>query len=213
MATEKRNAIVVAYVDPFANWSPEMRKQKAIERVNEMLVDRKLVVGVDPGHAFHASHDDVIDRLSKQATETLGTPYTVLIERNVCRRDYEMVVRCDSCKRYSLDEFTDDDLEQESDYTGHVVSGITDSIRTRRIQYANESAVCMCVDGMTVQGCLDRLIARQRVEVLGDWARAHLTPRQREAASEAWSASLRTKQAEAREKERCQVLVDIQDEP
>lgn len=69
------------------------------------------------------------------------------------------------------------------------------------------------VDGLTVRECLSRYEAWQREDSGSKMRRmrdGYLTRAQMLAAQDAWSSALRAKQAEAREKERCEVVCEEQ---
>ncbi len=158
------------------------------------------------------SPDTRIERLSKKASDALGTPYSVFIERDICRREYEMVTRCKSCRMYWQSWFAEDELEANPKYCDDALDRVVENVRQLRSHFANEKRICMCVEGKTPSRLLALYEGNQRVDMPWAWAPngGFMTARQREAARSAWSSSLRAKQAEAREKERCQVVCDEQ---
>ncbi len=205
MASSK-NTTVVVYGDSFANWTPETRKQQAIDNFNGMLARVKPTGfdGVDPS-----------ERLSKEVSDALGTPYSVSIERNVCRRAYDITIACLSCRQFHTSDINEDELERDPGFFEGRTDIVVDSIlKRRKAAVIDERRSCFCVDKCTPSQILMHWRDNQHTADLygKGGAYAVLTPAQVAMARRMWSAALRTKQAEAREKERCQVLVDIQDD-
>lgn len=156
-----------------------------------------------------------VERLSIQASAGLGTPYSVYVERNVDRREYDLVLLCDTCHRRSWLAFDDDKWEAIHDLPAQLTTSLTEAINAKRaVKHAD---VCTCVDGMTVADCLKNWTANNRTADLHPkhpkrGAYALLSSRQVDAARAAWSAELRKRQDAAELADRNQVLVDQDDE-
>jgi hypothetical protein len=155
---------------------------------------------------------DPSERL-KKVSEALGTPHVMTIERNAAQRAYDVVIRCSSCKRYGLGWVAEDSLEAYPRTFDEFADTFIAPRRAYRDGDLDETKACCCVDGLTPSMCMQVWVGNQRAVDAGEGRFTILTPRQIDAARTAWSAELRKRQSEAREKERCQVVVDWQDEP
>jgi hypothetical protein len=147
-----------------------------------------------------AKHDNLIERLSRLATEHAGTPYKVFVERNLAFRDVEMCVRCESCRELAIGSVRDEATEERNDWA--------DVLMRNLLSVVKENGDCRCVDGLTPERCLGSYAwwLQQLDGPLS--ATSLLTPRQRTLAQREWSAALRSRQAEARERERVEVVVE-----
>ena len=128
--------------------------------------------------------------------------------------------QCPACGAYYPTSAATSDVVGTGDFTNaefHMTMGD---------QHCGDAACAGCdpmeryVDGLIVRECLERYEAWQREDVRDTrWAKTrklrdgYLSLAQVTAAREAWSLALKGKQAAAREKERCQVVCDPQDEP
>lgn len=203
------------YADPFDDWCQrELRSLKAKAVVDRVLrcTEYEKTEAQQINEGFDGT--DPSERLEKRVSEALGTPYWVWIERNLCRRTYDMTVRCKSCHVYWSGDVTELALEHAprtfDDFADRAVAAI---LAGRNADEVDEGRACFCVDGLRPRHCLDMFIGAQN---LADRGRAHdervrLTDAQRAMARRMWSQQLRAKQHEAREKERNQVRVDIQE--
>jgi hypothetical protein len=154
-----------------------------------------------------------IERLSKKISAALGTPYSVFIERDACRREWVMTAQCQTCHAQWHTSVTDGALVDDARIFDRIANGVITVAKKRRARTTLESDACLCVDGLKPSACLARYQARQRQS--DDKARRRvaeyrLSQPQLVAARSAWSSSLRAKQAEAREVERCFVRCDEQ---
>lgn len=151
-----------------------------------------------------ASHDALVERLSKEATEEIGTPYTVTVERLLCTREIEMTVRCQTCREFATGSIYEARSEERPDWADVLLRNLLD--------VNGEHGTCDCIDGLTVRECLARYEAWQREDVTPikshKRGEVYLTIAQADAAKAAWSSALRTVQSEQREKERVAIMCD-----
>lgn len=158
-----------------------------------------------PRPEWDAQHDALVERLSKEATTIMGTPYQVFVERNVACRELEMTLRCGSCREYATGAVYEQRAEERADWA--------DVLLRNLINVTGDDGTCRCVDGLTPERCLQWFSFVQRCDrdAFQDRCNRHLyrlTPRQLDLARSEWSASLRAKQEQAREKERVAICVD-----
>jgi hypothetical protein len=157
-----------------------------------------------------ATHDALVDRLSKAATEEIGTPYDVLVERDLACREIGMTMRCRSCG-YEQHGGWPERYTVEMGWADKAFALLMDAWQADN---EPEGQGCDCLDGLTPGLILDTwtcyLHARDAVPVVP--VLEVLTQRQLETARSLWSASLRAKQQEAREKERVEVVCERDEE-
>lgn len=150
-------------------------------------------------------HDSTITRLSALLTEKLGTPYEVTIERDVAWDQLDVVFRCACCK---FDSFQFAGTIEAVECLAEL---FIDRVLGSRV--IEGESICRCVDGLTPEQCLQRYSYLMRCDswpaaFIASHEHSGLTPAQRHAASVAWSASLREKQQEQREKERNEIVCE-----
>ena len=202
----KSQDIMIVYGESFAADSPKARKKRITAPFNEELGRGRLFVGHDPGYepteaqqpACTETHEQLIARLSTSATTMMGTPMNVAVECDICTRTHAMHLHCRSCN--GIWSTWVDDCDTHGDWAEVNLRNLIDAASMGAIQ-------CLCVDGMTPKACLDAYIWRQQHDA---WWPSVMTRRQIETAKDAWSESLRARQAEARQKEREQVVCDEQ---
>lgn len=194
------------------------RKQRAADAVEKVL-GRKVEFDADqatPLTNTACSFDgaDPSERLSKKVSDALGTLYHVSIERNLACRTWDMTVQCRSCRVYHRSDFTDEALERVPGLCeSHAIKAIALVLIARTGTEIDESKGCFCVDLMTPSQCLTRWTENRHALDTGSGAFTILTAPQIAMARRMWSQQLRAKSRESKERDRNQVLCDLQDEP
>lgn len=149
-------------------------------------------------------------RKARLSSET----FYVFLDRKLARRSWALYGYCYQCGiEQSGAEFDEDALEDCMPEALDVVIA----------EAAGKLSCSRClglVDGLTPAQCFDRLDWNTRLDgpmrfATGSrWTELYkpLTPRQLETARAEWSRQLRERVAASAEKERCRVLVDIQED-
>lgn len=134
-------------------------------------------------------------------------PVCLSANRLVAYRAYEVWRMCNACRA----------KRQICDLTEVAIENLDAQMLFAVIAGAVRDYGCNCqddkIDGLTPYDCLLTFRDRQWFADYGDVHLAPMTPRQLECAHSEWSRQLREKVEASKEKERCQVLVDLQDEP
>lgn len=170
---------------------------------------------------------EILSEAINRAEAMLPHGLEATIEWQLCTRTFDVTARCPHCSRAEVCLSVSEGWIERFAGREQPAEHVRDCVRTA-MRPCIEATCCdpldRYVDGMRVRECLERYTQDQR----GDkhpgpftdsqgrrwdivWhceTRAPLTPLQRAAAQQAWSAQLRAKQQEARERERNEVAVD-----
>lgn len=193
--------------------SPIKRRQQAVETVNKALGDGELDC-TEPAR----SPADILSQAINRAEAMLPHGIELRCERSVAWRTHDVTASCPHCGvSVPVVGFADHVLVPNIGVNWiaeRIVDGVRGAMRTC-ISAACCDPLDRFVDGLRVRECLERYEAMQRSEGQVFWhmdVPFHpvdcLTQLQLTAARSAWSAQLRAKQQEARERERGQVVCE-----
>lgn len=178
-------------------------------------------VNAKPSKTFDEGPGKIISDAAKKAMALLPD-MSLTVTRNAAYRSWVVSAACVHCNEST--EVTDiTDNVVEDCLPGVLPALIVEGARARKQSCI--AGTCIdpmerMVDGLAVRECLERYSAWQREDVRQtEWAKTeplkpkhlraeYLTVAQVEAARTAWSAALKRKQAEQREKERNEVVCE-----
>jgi hypothetical protein len=168
------------------------------------------------------SPDNIIDEAIEHAEAILPHGIELLFERDLRFLRYVITAQCPHCgKKDVTSDVSKDAIEgviATEVLAALFVQGVR-SVKTKCIDGVCCDPLDRFVDGLRVRECLWMFQQNQRAADLGCWTQVWsdgkhrpLTTAQLTAARSAWSSALRAKQAEAREKERREVVCERDEE-